>query len=34
MENIVTKKAGCLPGLTGHYAETVDFNMLVFRKDD
>lgn len=30
----VTKKAGCLPGITGHYAETISFNMLVFRKDD
>lgn len=30
----VTKKAGCLPGITGHYAQTVEFNMLVFRKDD
>lgn len=30
----VTKKAGCLPGLTGRPAETIYFNMLIFRKDD
>jgi len=30
----VHKPAGCLPGITGQYAETVSFNMLVFRKDD
>lgn len=35
IQNIpVTKKAGCLPALTGQTAETVYFNMLVFRKDD
>jgi hypothetical protein len=30
----VTKKAGCLPSITGKTEETVYFNMLVFRKDD